>query len=119
MKYINFDSGRSFRVAVRVFIFAVPALYVGSCSYVGVYYNNAFNDLDMGSTASEVLMRMGSPAHIEKSGEIYSRYASEACVSPCAKRIWFENKLSMDTEAWSVEFDSEQRLIKKTRWVSP
>lgn len=119
MKHMYFGRGSAFRVALFTFICTVPLLYVSSCSYIGVRYNNAFNDLDMGAPVPDVLMRMGPPSYIEKSAAIFSRYASGACVSPCVERMWFENKLSMDTEAWSVEFDREQRLIKKTRWISP
>lgn len=50
---------------------------------------------------------------------LFARYASQPCGGDCAERLWFENRLSLDTEAWSVELDKSGRVIKKSRWISP
>jgi hypothetical protein len=49
----------------------------------------------------------------------FVRYASEKCKSPCVERLWFENRLELDIEAWSISLRSDGRVVDKYHWVSP
>jgi hypothetical protein len=37
----------------------------------------------------------------------------------CVERLWFENRLGLDIEAWSIELDRGSRVVHKAHWVSP
>jgi hypothetical protein len=63
--------------------------------------------------------RFGAPGIVEKSGILFPRYASTPCISPCAKRLWWEHPVLVGVEAWSVEVDNEYRVTDKAHWVSP
>lgn len=98
---------------------AAVAGYIGVCSYNSHVRNAAFDAVQVGDTEVAVLALFGArPSVRERPGALFSRYASQPCLD-CAERIWFENRLSFDTEAWSVELDRNRRVIRKSRWVSP
>lgn len=63
---------------------------------------NAFAIINTGDTREVVLARFGRPSHIERPGALFTRYASQQCQNPCVERLWFENRLTLDIEAWSV-----------------
>lgn len=93
---------------------------VGACSYKSHARNSAFDAMQIGDTEASVIDRFGTqPSVREKPGMSFARYASQPCGGDCAERLWFENRLSLDTEAWSVELDKSGRVIKKSRWISP
>ena len=99
---------------------AVVVATIGACSYTSHLRNLAFNAVRIGDTEAAVIGRFGAqPSVREKPDALFPRYASTPCGGECAERLWFENRLSLDTEAWSVEFDETGRVIKKSRWVSP
>lgn len=112
--------GRGVLTVALVVLVAAVAGTVGACSYKSHVRNSAFDAVRVGDTEASVIARFGTqPSVREKSGELFSRYASQPCGGDCAERLWFENRLSLDTEAWSVELDQGSRVIKKSRWVSP
>lgn len=93
---------------------------VGACSYKSHARNSAFDAVQIGDAEASVIDRFGTqPSVREKPGMLFARYASQPCGGDCAERLWFENRLSLDTEAWSVELDKSGRVIKKSRWISP
>lgn len=93
---------------------------IGACSYKSHLRNSAFDAVQPGDTEASVISRFGMPPSVrEKPDVLFSRYASQPCRGDCAERLWFENRLSLDMEAWSVELDQNRRVIKKSRWVSP
>lgn len=93
---------------------------IGSCTYVSHARNRAFELVQVGDAESKVIDLFGAqPSVREQPGALFARYASVPCAKPCAERLWFENRLSLDIEAWSVELDTDRREIKKSRWVSP
>lgn len=93
---------------------------IGACSYKSHVRNSAFDAVQVDDTEASVIARFGTqPSVREKPDALFSRYASQPCGGACAERLWFENRLSFDTEAWSVELDKNSRVIKKSRWVSP
>lgn len=97
----------------------LPAPYVSSCSYISSRKGKAFDAINVGDVEETVIQKMGSPAVREKPGTLFSRYASEPCREPCAERLWYENSLSLDIEAWSFELNAASQVIRKSRWISP
>jgi hypothetical protein len=93
---------------------------IGSCALPSHYRNRAFESVRIGDSENRFLDLFGvHPSVREKPNALFVRYASAACEAPCAERLWFENTLSLDIEAWSLELDEDRRVIKKSHWVSP
>ena len=108
-------------IATAVFL-AIGMAVVGSsgaCAYKSYFFNAAFDAVQMGDTEASVIARFNTqPTEREKPVALFARYASQPCGGDCIERLWFENRLSLDTEAWSVELDKHRRVIKKSRWIS-
>lgn len=101
-------------------ILLVPALYLSTCSYISHHRSTGFELVRTGDTEDLVIDKLGNPSVRERSGaKPFLRYASYGCVAPCAERLWFENRLSLDAEAWSVDLDANRRVIDKAKWISP
>lgn len=104
-------------------LLALPVLLVlsiSACTLTSHVRNEAFDKVEVGQTRAEVLRMFGSdPSFAEQAGVGFPRYAAQPCHDRCVERIWFENRLSMDMEAWSFELDGNGRVIDKTRWTSP
>ena len=98
---------------------AVAFSYITICSYVQAKRQEAFNSVNEGDTASSVVARFGTPSVREGPEKPFSRYGASRCQSPCVERLWFENRLALDLEAWSVSLGSDGRVVKKSHWVSP
>lgn len=97
-----------------------PLLYISTCSVISHSREAAFDAISPGDTKESVLKAFGSsPLRERAAGEAFLRYASHPCSAPCEERWWFENRMSFDTEAWSIEFDGTQRVARKVRWSSP
>ncbi len=93
---------------------------VATCSYKSLVRNAAFDAVALGDLEASVIAKFGTqPSVSEKQGALFARYASQPCSGECEKRLWFENRLSLDTEAWSIELDGSGRVIRKSRWISP
>ena len=110
----------------RVFpavLLALPALLVlsiSACTLTSHARNEAFDKIEIGQTRADVVKAFGVvPSFAEGAGVGFPRYADQPCHDRCAERLWFENRLSMDIEAWSVELDGTGHVIEKTRWQSP
>lgn len=105
---------------VLLVIGAVFVASIGACSLKSYSRNSAFDAVQVGDAEATVIARFGTqPSVRERPGALFARYASQPCGGECAERLWFENRLSLDTEAWSVELDKNGRVIEKSRWVSP
>lgn len=100
-------------------VLAVPILYISSCTITSLIRNRAFDAVTIGDTAKSVIRKMGEPSVREPPGNLFSRYAAKQCAAPCVDRLWYENRLTLDTEAWSIELDDNGRVIDKARWISP
>ena len=94
-------------------------LYLAACTYIHIKHQNAFDSINIGDTADSVMARFGNPSVREGPERLFSRYASAKCVSPCVERLWFENRLALDLEAWSVSLGSDGKVVDKYHWVSP
>ena len=98
---------------------ATPILYVGTCAWCSKSHTDAFEAISVGDTRDAVIRRFGRPSHVERPDALFRRYATERCAEPCVERLWFENRLTLDTEAWSVELDKRGKVMEKYHWVSP
>jgi hypothetical protein len=113
--------GKKSLVAVAVIaLIAAFAWYIARCSFITSSRNKAFDAVQIGDTEASVIARFGlGPSVREEQGTLFARYASKPCMSPCFERLWFENRLQFDIEAWSVELDRSAHVVGKAHWVSP
>ena len=113
---------KSKRVLAVVLLFsgAVMTTSIGACLFKSNARNAAYDVVQVGDAEDVVVARFGTqPSVREKPGVLFARHASQSCDGECAERLWFENRLSLDTEAWSVELDKSRHVIKKSKWISP
>lgn len=106
----------------RVSLFALAGLTIisiGICGYFVSKYERAFLATSDGEALAMVVDRFGKPTIEEDNSKPFLRYASKPCEPPCVKRLWWEHPIKMDIEAWSVEFNSEGKVIHKSHWISP
>jgi hypothetical protein len=100
-------------------IVALTAAYGATAAYIKVKRQEAFDAVKIGDTADAVIEKFGDPSVREGPDTKFSRYASSACTPPCVERLWFENRLLFDMEAWSVSIGSDGKVVEKRHWVSP
>ena len=78
-----------------------------------------FGDVNVGDSYETVLQKMGTPPKIDAQGETLVRYTPHPCLAPCVKRLWYENRLMLDLEAWSISIDTSGKVVDKYEWMSP
>jgi hypothetical protein len=101
-------------------VILVPLLYLSTCTLISHRRASHFETVRIGNTKQQVFMAIGNPSVLEKRGGAYfARYGAKACDAPCAERFWYENRMTLDAEAWSVEFDASGKVIRKSHWISP
>lgn len=116
----KFVTANVFTKKVLIYLLlASPVLYIATCSYISENNSNKFELIKVGDTKDTVIDRLGKPSYIEQPSILFSRYATHQCHNPCTERLWFENWLILGIEAWSVEIDKNNQVIKKAHWVSP
>ena len=96
-----------------------PVLYGSTCTIFSKFKDNAFDIINVGDSQESVIKLLGNVYVHEKSDSLFPRYASNKCRNPCVERLWFENQFAVGVEAWSVELDSQNRVVNKTHWVLP
>lgn len=96
-----------------------PILYLSTCSYITEKRSAAYHTVNIGDTEANVIDKFAADPIREKQGVLFSRYSSSICQAPCVERLWFENRLTLDTEAWWTEFGIDGRAIDKGYVVSP
>lgn len=117
---IRSKRGKRVLAVMLLVVGAAIAASIGACSLKSHSRNLAFNTIQAGDTEDKVIERFGTQPSVRESPDtLFARYASQPCGGHCVERLWFENRLSLDTEAWSVELDTNRRVLKKSRWVSP
>lgn len=93
--------------------------YVGACSYIESSRSSAYEAVNIGNTKESVMSLFKAEPIVERAdGESFTRYASSKCTE-CTERLWFENRLTLDTRAWSVDIDETGTVISKAEWTSP
>ena len=106
--------------AILLVVLALLLLSLSACTLTSHLRNQAFDKIEIGQTRADVVKAFGmAPSFAESAGVGFPRYAAEPCHERCSERLWFENRLSMDIEAWSVKLDGSGRVIEKIRWQSP
>ncbi|WP_313413372.1 hypothetical protein [Stenotrophomonas sp.] len=93
--------------------------YVAGCSAISAWHSRALASVPVGAGKAEVLRGLGQPDVVEDAGVPFTRYASSGCSGHCAQRWWYENRLGLDTEAWSVELDAADRVLATSHLTSP
>ncbi len=104
---------------VGLLLLGIAILYLVSCSGLSASKSRAFDSIKPGDSRKVVVDALGTPDVRELPGRLFARYASKPCGGACKERLWFENKLSLGIEAWSVELDQNGRVINKAYWHSP
>ncbi len=108
------------RLILSFLICLLTGAYIGSCAYIDSRRSKAFDAVQVGDTEGTVIgLFRAQPTVREQQGHLFRRYATRPCTAPCMQRLWYENRLGFDTEAWSVELDSSGHVLKKAHWVSP
>ncbi len=97
----------------------MSVLYFSACTGISVRIADGYESVELGDTEEEVIRALGEPSVRESPGDMFLRYASHPCQEPCAERLWFENRLSLDIQAWSIELDEHRRVLDKAQWTSP
>jgi hypothetical protein len=100
-------------------VVCVVFLYAATCVYVRTKRQEAFSTISVGDSVDSVIERFGNPSVRETTEKLFARYASTKCQAPCAERLWFENRLALDIEAWSVSIGTDGRVVEKYHWISP
>jgi hypothetical protein len=95
-------------------VVCVVLLYAATCVHVRTKRQKAFSTISVGDSVDSVIERFGNPSVRETTEKLFTRYAT-----PCAERLWFENRLALDIEAWSVSIGTDGRVVEKYHWVSP
>lgn len=109
-----------FPVLLALGIALVVSTVVGAGAYVSAVSNDAFNSMNVGQSEGDVIRLFGrDPSMRQGRGVAFPTYAAESCSGSCVERLWFENRLSLDTDAWSVDLDENQKVVDKARWISP
>lgn len=93
--------------------------YAAGCSAISAWHSHALASVPAGAGKAEVLRALGQPDVVEHAGAPFSRYASRECSGRCAQRWWYENRLGLDAEAWSVELDASDRVFAASHLTSP
>lgn len=104
---------------VALLLLGITILYLVSCSGLSASKSRAFDSIKIGDSRKAVIDVLGTPDVRELPETLFTRYASKPCGGVCRERLWFENKLSLGIEAWSVELDQDGHVIHKVHWHSP
>jgi hypothetical protein len=97
----------------------ITLAFFSSCNYLSSKGNSAFESTNLGDSREAVIARFDMPFVAKASGVPFPRYAAKGCESPCVERLWFQNRMSFDTEAWSIDFGKQGYVIDKYHWNSP
>ena len=109
----------STRVGLVASLVGAVAFGVGAIAHQVDRYATAFADTRNGESQVVVVDRFGQPSAHELKGQPFLRFSNSGCEAPCSQRLWWEHPVLRGVEAWSDEFDSENRVIHKAHWVSP
>lgn len=99
-------------------VFFLVSAWIFAVEHTSKRVGRKFDAVEIGADRKEVIELMGRPHYLETSKN-FQRYADQQCQLPCVQRVWYENKLSLGVEAWSIGFDGDGHVIEKYRWVSP
>jgi hypothetical protein len=104
---------------VTVTLIAIICAYGTTCLYTKIKREAAYDSVNVGDTEDFVIAQFGTPSVRENPDQLFARYVSSKCQLPCVERLWFENRLLLDIEAWSVSLGNDRRVVENYHWVSP
>ena len=79
-------------------LLACVLAYLAACSAISATKSRAYYSIKVGDSSAAVLEALGPPDFVQLSDKPFTRYASGPC-AVCSERLWFENTLSLETEA--------------------
>ena len=109
----------SLKKTVLWLLFLSPVWYVTACHVISHNKEKGYAMIQPGAAREAVIAEIGMPSHVELQGKLFERYASTPCQEPCVVRLWYENRLTLGMEAWSVTLDKHDRVLEKYHWISP
>jgi hypothetical protein len=106
--------------AVVALVVMLPVLYISSCTVISHVHDHDFVHVKVGDMEPQVMATMGSPSDEERAGgRRVPRYGAPNCTSPCVRRLWYLNRLSLVGEAWMIELDGQGRVVRTAYIESP
>lgn len=106
--------------AVIAVVVMLPVLYITSCSAISHVHEHDFAQVKEGDVEAHVIIAMGQPSDEERAGgRSVPQYGAPECKSPCVRRLWWINRLSLVGEAWMIELDGEGRVVRTAYIESP
>jgi hypothetical protein len=101
------------------FFVATPIFYIATCSYISAGKSKAFELVNIGDPEESVVRVLGNPSVRETADTPFNRYIYNPCTGECRYRLWFENRLGLDAEAWLIELDNDKQVVRKSHLNSP
>jgi hypothetical protein len=106
--------------AVVALVGMLPVLYISSCTVIAQVHDHDFAHVKVGDTEPHVIAAMGSPSDEERAGSRrVPQYGAPECASPCVRRLWYLNRLSLVGEAWEIDLDGQGRVVRAASIASP
>ncbi|WP_145608980.1 hypothetical protein [Nitrospirillum amazonense] len=97
----------------------ILATVIAAAFYTTTRTQSSFDTIEVGQTEKSVIGILGRPSVTEYPSRPFTRYAVHGCETPCARRIWYENRLALDMEAWSISIGDNGTVLEKYHWLSP
>ncbi|WP_132142389.1 hypothetical protein [Luteibacter rhizovicinus] len=105
--------------SLMILLALTAAAAVGACAWISRQGNAAYTEIHTGDEKRQVTERFNMPFSVQRSGEGHLAFTNDLCSKPCAQRLWFDNRFSLDTQAWSFDLDEQGRVVGKNAWASP
>ena len=85
------------------------------CMLTARKYDEAFDHISVGESEANVIDAFGKPDVRQFQDTAFEAYLTEPCISPCAERLWWEAPFPVPRglEAWVIEFDSSNKVMRK------
>ena len=82
-------------------------------------YQKAFDATEIGEPLNSVLLRFGEPSDV--TGHLHQGETGRQppCENQCSLRLWYMSPILGGVSPYSVDFDSDQKVISKYQWSSP
>ena len=100
---------------ILLLLIVIMSASVIFCMHTAKKYDEAFDRISIGESEADVINIFGRPNVLQLQGVAFQAYLTEPCTSPCAERLWWEAPFPVPRgiEAWVVEFDSSNKVMKK------
>ena len=82
-------------------------------------YEEAFSATKIGEPLNSVLLRFGEPSDLAGHWQPGQTGRQPPCDGQCSLRLWYMSPILGGVSPYSVDFDSDQKVIAKFHWSSP